>query len=297
MKKTQQAGLTVALALVLSGVATGSAQATSTDWDNDGMPNTWETRFGLDPRKAADATGDPDRDRLTNLREHRLQGLPRDEDSDDDGQDDGDELVTRTGIRDADSDDDGRRDGDEDADRDRIANEDEDDALESCATDDDDRDRDHVDDEDENEQRQRVLDSDSDDDGLADGAEDGDRDGVENEDEDDVLDDSCSPDRDGDGEDDEDETDRYGTLVSFDAATNDLVVRTAAGFVFTFRVTADTELEWEYPDSAGCSGGDIVDPTVDHLQPDRLLAELELEDDRVSVEELELWTPDCPPSA
>ena len=294
MRRTEKAGLTVAMALVMSGLAAGPAQATSTDWDDDGIPNTWETTYRFDPNNAADAKLDPDRDRLNNLYEFRQRGLPRDEDTDNDGHDDGDELATRTGVRDADSDDDGRRDGDEDADGDRVRNEDEDDATETCVGDDDDRDRDNVDDEDENDQRQSVLDADSDDDGLADGAEDGDRDGVQNEDEDDTDVDSCSPDRDGDGEDDEDENDRYGTVTSFDAGTNELVVRTVPGFTFTFRITPATELEWEYPDSLGCSGGGVVDPTSADLRPAQVLAELELEDDRRSVEEVELWTTTCP---
>ena len=295
MRTTHRAGLALTIALAVSGAVAGPAQASTTDWDNDGIPNTWETTHRLDPRKAADAVLDADRDRLTNLQEFRQNGLPRDEDSDDDGQDDGDESATRTKIRDADSDDDGRRDGDEDADRDRVANEDEDDATERCAADDDDLDRDDVDDEDENEQRQRPRDADSDDDGLVDGGEDADRDGVQNEDEDDVATDACSPDRDGDGEDDEDENDRYGTVTSFDAGTNDLVVRTVPGFTFTFRITPGTELEWEYPDALECSDDD-VEPTSAALRPGQVVAELDLEDDG-TVEEIELWTTTCPPAA
>jgi hypothetical protein len=45
---------------------------TSTDTDNDGLPNAWETGFGLDPASsvgANGATGDPDGDGLTNAQE------------------------------------------------------------------------------------------------------------------------------------------------------------------------------------------------------------------------------------
>ncbi len=289
MHATRKVGVATVVAIAMSGVLSAPASATSTDWDNDGMPNTWETTHNLDPRKAADANVDLDRDRLTNLREYRLRGLPRDEDSDNDGQDDGDEVATKTKLRDADSDDDGRKDGDEDFDGDRIHNEDEDDPTETCAADDDDRDRDNVDDEDENEQGQRVLDDDSDDDGMADGAEDRDKDGVQNEDEDDHDVDSCSPDRDGDGEDDEDEGDRYGKVVSFNGDTNQLRVYTAAGFSFTFLVTPDTEIEFDYADGVECE--DEPEASSSDLVEGAVVSELELEDG--AVEEIELFRTTC----
>ncbi len=109
----------------------------------------YRTTHKLDPRNAADAKANPDRDGLTNLREYRLKGLPRDEDSDNDGQDDGDEDENEQGQRvlDADSDDDGVADGVEDRDEDGIENEDEDDVdLDACSPD---RDGDGEDDEDE----------------------------------------------------------------------------------------------------------------------------------------------------
>ena len=40
------------------------------DTDQDGMPDEWETRHGLDPRNPADATADSDQDGYTNLEEH-----------------------------------------------------------------------------------------------------------------------------------------------------------------------------------------------------------------------------------
>ena len=39
------------------------------DDDNDGMPDTWEQQFGLDPLSAADAALDPDEDGRDNLTE------------------------------------------------------------------------------------------------------------------------------------------------------------------------------------------------------------------------------------
>ncbi|MDA0207083.1 MAG: pectate lyase [Acidobacteria bacterium] len=39
------------------------------DSDNDGMPDAWEEKFGLDPRVAADPTLDSDRDGYTNIEE------------------------------------------------------------------------------------------------------------------------------------------------------------------------------------------------------------------------------------
>ncbi|MDP9461708.1 MAG: hypothetical protein M3Q22_16145, partial [Actinomycetota bacterium] len=104
---TTKVGLAALLALALSGGISAPALASSSDWDNDGMPNTWETTYKLNPKYAADAKTDADRDGLSNLREYQLRTLPRDEDTDNDGQDDGDESATRTSARDADSDDDG----------------------------------------------------------------------------------------------------------------------------------------------------------------------------------------------
>lgn len=42
------------------------------DWDNDDIPNTWETTHGLNPKDATDAKLDPDKDGLTNLQEYQL---------------------------------------------------------------------------------------------------------------------------------------------------------------------------------------------------------------------------------
>lgn len=58
------------------------------DTDHDGMPDAWETQYGLNPASAADAAGDLDGDALTNLREYQLGTNPRWADSDLDGMDD-----------------------------------------------------------------------------------------------------------------------------------------------------------------------------------------------------------------
>jgi hypothetical protein len=43
----------------------------SADTDGDGMPNTWETTYGLNPNNAADASQDADGDGITNLQEYQ----------------------------------------------------------------------------------------------------------------------------------------------------------------------------------------------------------------------------------
>lgn len=193
------------------------------------------------------ATTDSDHDGLSNAyeRDHRLD--PRDEDTDNDGMDDGDEV--RDGRRStnplrADTDRDGIRDGDEDADHDGIDNEDEDDALETCVNDDDDRDGDHVDDEDENDVGTRAGNPDSDGDGVPDGEEVARGHHVANEDLDDAPGDRCVRDRDSDGEDDEDHGDYLGTIASFDQATGVLAVTTEST-TLTYVIDAGTEIGFE----------------------------------------------------
>jgi hypothetical protein len=57
------------------------------DSDGDGLPDSWELEyFGS---LSEDATGDPDKDDLTNLQEYSLSTDPSDKDTDDDGLNDG----------------------------------------------------------------------------------------------------------------------------------------------------------------------------------------------------------------
>lgn len=273
-------GAALATAALLSFVPV--AQAASGDTDGDGISNRWERSHGMNPRNAADARADFDKDGLRNLGEYRKGGKLRDEDTDNDGHDDGDEVhdgTASTDIDDADTDGDGVPDGDEDSDHDDTDNEDEDDGDESCRADDDDSDDDHVDDEDENENDGDVDDADSDGDGI----EDGDEDGESDEDEDDALDDEC------DDESDEDDADVLGTIASFDGTT--LVVDTVHGFTISGVVTEDTEIEFEDADDEGEGEGEDSDEegTPEDLEAGVVVAELEFDDDSGAIEEVEIY--------
>ncbi|MCI0748740.1 MAG: lamin tail domain-containing protein, partial [Verrucomicrobia subdivision 3 bacterium] len=57
---------------------TPGPQSTVTDFDSDGMPDTWEDAYNLDPRNPNDADDDPDNDGLTNLQEYLAGTHPRD---------------------------------------------------------------------------------------------------------------------------------------------------------------------------------------------------------------------------
>ena len=68
----------VLAALVLMSVP--AWPQTAGDADNDGLPDAWETRFGVDPTKNSGdngGSGDPDRDGLTNANELALGSHPR----------------------------------------------------------------------------------------------------------------------------------------------------------------------------------------------------------------------------
>lgn len=304
-------GTVVALALPAT-VGLGAAVAADRDRDDDGIPNRWESTHGMNPDRAADALRDFDKDGLANLREYRLRSLIRDEDTDNDGHDDGDEVTdgfASTKVKVADTDDDGVLDGDEDADGDDVDNEDEDDARETCARDDDDRDDDHVADEDENELGLEARAADSDDDGVLDGDEDSDEDGEANEDDDDDDLDRCDGDHDGDGESDEDDEDLFGTIVSFDEATGVLTLESTTGAQLSLEVTDETEIEiegdaapgttaqsdssdGEESDSSDGEDGDEQEDregTTADLVPGAQVAEIEIDEDDGTLEEIELY--------
>jgi uncharacterized repeat protein (TIGR02543 family) len=63
-----------------------------TDADNDGMTDSFEFQYGLDPSNPDDASGDRDGDGLSNLEEYEAGTDPNLEDTDDDGLSDGYEL-------------------------------------------------------------------------------------------------------------------------------------------------------------------------------------------------------------
>ena len=63
------------------------------DFDDDGMPDSWETTFGLNPNDASDADKDADGDGVTNIQEYKLSTGPRTRDSDADGMTDGQEVI------------------------------------------------------------------------------------------------------------------------------------------------------------------------------------------------------------
>jgi hypothetical protein len=284
-------------ALLITGAAT-AAHGASSDADGDGIPTRWEKSHGMNPHRAADAKVDFDEDGLSNLREYRLKTVIRDEDTDNDGHDDGDEAndgSKSTHVKKADTDGDTVVDGDEDADRDGIDNEDEDDAREACALDDD-RDGDNLADEDENEFGLKVGSADSNGDGIVDGDEDADEDGEANEDADDDASDRCDGDENGDGKDDEDEGDRLGVIESFNSATGTLVVTTAAGFTIAGVVTEDTEIEIEESEEEESEESeDEVEQFEDRegttadLMAGTTVAEIEFDDDSGAIEEIAIY--------
>jgi hypothetical protein len=63
-----------ATGLTNSGYGTLAGGAAPTDTDMDGMPDAWETKYGLNPNSAADATGDFDHTGYTNIEKY-VNGL------------------------------------------------------------------------------------------------------------------------------------------------------------------------------------------------------------------------------
>jgi hypothetical protein len=68
------------------------------DTDSDGMPDTFEFNYGLDPSDPTDATKDKDNDGLTNLKEYQIGTDPTNPDTDGDGLKDGVETNTRIWV-------------------------------------------------------------------------------------------------------------------------------------------------------------------------------------------------------
>ncbi len=79
-----------------SNSVTASPTQDTTDTDSDGIPDSWEVRYELNPGDSADALLDPDNDGRNNLKEYQDDTDPRvkdspiaDDDDDDDDDDDG----------------------------------------------------------------------------------------------------------------------------------------------------------------------------------------------------------------
>jgi hypothetical protein len=75
----------LALLALMFALRPFTARAQEADTDGDGMPDTWEIGFGLDPDDKTDADLDSDGDGLTNVEEHQLGTYPISPDSDGDG--------------------------------------------------------------------------------------------------------------------------------------------------------------------------------------------------------------------
>jgi hypothetical protein len=75
-RSLRTSALLMAFAFVLAAGRTAAAGQATVDSDGDGMPDEWETFFGLNPQDASDAIADPDGDGLTNLQEFQRGGHP-----------------------------------------------------------------------------------------------------------------------------------------------------------------------------------------------------------------------------
>jgi hypothetical protein len=93
-------GLTVTMVALFALALPAAASASRGDRDRDRMPDKWEKKNGLNPKKN-DARRDRDRDGLRNLGEFRAGTNPRVADTDRDGIDDGDEGAGRIASFDA----------------------------------------------------------------------------------------------------------------------------------------------------------------------------------------------------
>jgi hypothetical protein len=72
----------------------GIPDASDSDDDNDDIPDSWEEKYGLNPRDSNDATSDKDGDGLNNRNEYNFQSDPTVIDTDDDDLTDFDEWRT-----------------------------------------------------------------------------------------------------------------------------------------------------------------------------------------------------------
>ena len=66
---------------LLDSVTVSASEPVGLDNDGDGMPNSWETQYALNPDSASDATGDADSDGVNNLTEYQNGTDPTDADS------------------------------------------------------------------------------------------------------------------------------------------------------------------------------------------------------------------------
>ena len=98
-------------------VTQSNLAVTSVDTDGDGMPDTYETAYGLKPFDPSDATADPDGDKLTNLQEFALGTNPNRWDTDGDGMSDAFEAKYDSALNALDA-----SDASGDADRDGFTN-------------------------------------------------------------------------------------------------------------------------------------------------------------------------------
>ena len=82
--------------LIIGLVIVPQSQATNLppqDTDGDGLPDSWEQKYGLNVYDPTDAAQDADGDGLTHLQEYQLGTHPRHSDTDGDGLPDGWEVT------------------------------------------------------------------------------------------------------------------------------------------------------------------------------------------------------------
>ncbi|MCK5283532.1 MAG: hypothetical protein KAK00_09080 [Nanoarchaeota archaeon] len=85
-----------------SGVCKSPEADPNEDTDNDGIPDSWEDKYGLDPEDASDADEDFDDDGLSNYKEYQYGTDPNNPDTDGDGYSDKEEIDKGTDPTDPD---------------------------------------------------------------------------------------------------------------------------------------------------------------------------------------------------